>query len=220
MQTTQTLERPAIGTVIKAWKQAAGMRSKDLAEASGFTRPYISELESNRIDHPSTERLEQIARALKIPVQYLIDRRLPSDPIEIDEQPVTTTIFFPNQTSHTTSHSNSPNPGTPRQSNNNRTQLPSAGRMLDWLLLAPWLEESDQRRIDFEALRVTSLQVADVLQELLDKVAQEQDNTDNHKAQNRVTELKTNTNHAITSASRIVEAIGVEPSISIGTDII
>jgi transcriptional regulator with XRE-family HTH domain len=68
-----------IGTVVRKWREAKGLTVTQLAEKAGrpVTKGYLSELEHNKTLHPGNVHLTQLAKALGIPVRYLINRFFP-----------------------------------------------------------------------------------------------------------------------------------------------
>ena len=61
----------AVGDVLRARRQAAGLSQEALAEASGLHRVYISELERGR-KAASLTALQGISRALGVPLSEII----------------------------------------------------------------------------------------------------------------------------------------------------
>ncbi len=77
----------SIGEVVRAWREARELSVTELAERSGspITKGYISQLEHNKVRQPSDDHLVRIAAALRIPVLFLVTRRLP-DELSSEEQ--------------------------------------------------------------------------------------------------------------------------------------
>ncbi|SRR6266568_8846259 len=71
----------SIGEVVKAWREMRGYTLTELAQRtnSTITKGYLSQLENNRIDQPNDDHLLRIAKALDIPVEYLLTRRMPHE---------------------------------------------------------------------------------------------------------------------------------------------
>ncbi len=70
-----------LGDVVKAWREVRGLSVTELAARAGspIGKGYISEVENNKIRTPNDEYLIRIAKALDIPVEYLVLRRLPDE---------------------------------------------------------------------------------------------------------------------------------------------
>src|SRR5947207_11601196 len=70
-----------LGDVVRAWREARGLTVTELAARAGepISKGYISEVENNKIRQPNDEYLTRIAKALDIPVEYLVLRRLPDE---------------------------------------------------------------------------------------------------------------------------------------------
>ncbi len=71
----------SIGDVVKAWRKVRNWTLAELAQRcdSTITKGYLSQLENNRIEQPNDDHLLRIAKALTIPVEYLLMRRLPTE---------------------------------------------------------------------------------------------------------------------------------------------
>jgi predicted XRE-type DNA-binding protein len=67
---------------IAEWLAVFGMRRRELAEQSGVSEPYISQLANNKKENPSREKLKQIAGALGITVKDLYSLPPPREVIE------------------------------------------------------------------------------------------------------------------------------------------
>ncbi len=74
---SQKINLPPIGQVVKAWRLALELSVTELGIRAGLPRAYISQVEHGKVHQPGDENLARIASALKIPVEYLIVRRLP-----------------------------------------------------------------------------------------------------------------------------------------------
>lgn len=67
-----------LAAVLRERREATGMSRRDLAEASGLSYPYISQLET-AYRLPSPRAMQSLARALGMPVTDLFDA-LPQEP--------------------------------------------------------------------------------------------------------------------------------------------
>lgn len=56
-----------LGNTIKSLRQDKGFKQAELAQRSGISRPYLSEIENNK-KLPDIETLESISKALGLPV--------------------------------------------------------------------------------------------------------------------------------------------------------
>ena len=72
-----------VGEFIRNQREAASMSVRRLAEAANVSNPYLSQIERG-LRRPSAEKLQQIAKALKISVETLYVRAgiLPDDESE------------------------------------------------------------------------------------------------------------------------------------------
>ncbi len=70
-----------IGTVIKAWREKRRLSLSELVVLAGspISVPYLSQLESTKTKNPGNEHLDKLALALKVPVSWLVNRKLPKD---------------------------------------------------------------------------------------------------------------------------------------------
>ena len=68
-----------MGTVVKAWREHRGLIPAQLAELSGLSRGYLSQLESQKIKEPGYQQLNRLCKALEIPSSDLLNGRLPID---------------------------------------------------------------------------------------------------------------------------------------------
>ncbi|MBI3442473.1 MAG: helix-turn-helix transcriptional regulator [Candidatus Sungbacteria bacterium] len=66
-----------LGETVRAWRQEQQMTLTNLARTAGVTKGYLSQVENDKIRHPSDLHLIKIASALNIPVLFLVNRRLP-----------------------------------------------------------------------------------------------------------------------------------------------
>jgi transcriptional regulator with XRE-family HTH domain len=74
---SQKINLPPVSEVVKAWRIARELSGTELAARTGMPKAYISQVERGKVRQPGDENLARIASALKIPVEYLIVRRLP-----------------------------------------------------------------------------------------------------------------------------------------------
>jgi transcriptional regulator with XRE-family HTH domain len=80
---SQKINLPPVGQVVKSWRIARELSGTELAARTGLPKAYISQVEHGKVHQPGDENLARIARALEIPVEYIVLRRLP----EKDTQP-------------------------------------------------------------------------------------------------------------------------------------
>jgi transcriptional regulator with XRE-family HTH domain len=78
MDQTTTTEKPTIGTVIRAWRNYRGFNATELAAKAGVRKGYLSEVENDKKSNPWLSKLKKLADALRIPLSYIDDRRMPS----------------------------------------------------------------------------------------------------------------------------------------------
>jgi len=71
------------GRTVKQWRERQSMSRSELAEASGLSYPYVSQLETG-LRKPSRDAARKIAGALNISVEDL-ERTIPSDPSDREE---------------------------------------------------------------------------------------------------------------------------------------
>lgn len=64
---------------VREFRQRAGLSQADLAMQSSCSRELISAIETDRTS-PTVERLEHIARALRVPVWWLFEEGQPAAP--------------------------------------------------------------------------------------------------------------------------------------------
>lgn len=69
----------SVGSTIKAWREYRGLKPARLAESAGLSRAYLSQLEHNKIAHPSDQQLSKLAQALDISLTTIIRRHLPDE---------------------------------------------------------------------------------------------------------------------------------------------
>ena len=62
-----------LGSYIRAGRRAKELSLRRLSEASGISNPYLSQIERG-LRKPSAEVLQQIARALGVPIEQLYVR--------------------------------------------------------------------------------------------------------------------------------------------------
>ena len=86
-QENNAIFHASIGDTVRAWREARDLNVTELARRCGspITKGYLSQLEHNKVRQPSEDHLMRIAAALKIPVLFLVTRRLPSE-LSHDEQ--------------------------------------------------------------------------------------------------------------------------------------
>lgn len=65
-----------------------GWSLDDLAKAAGASKSYVWELENRPERRPSAEKLTEIARALGVTAEYLLDEKASSDDAQLKE------VFF------------------------------------------------------------------------------------------------------------------------------
>jgi transcriptional regulator with XRE-family HTH domain len=70
---------PAIGDVVREWRQYRQISLTEFSQQAKLTKGYISELEHNKIDNPKPDKLERMAAALGISALDIVSRRMPSD---------------------------------------------------------------------------------------------------------------------------------------------
>ncbi len=63
---------PTFGGKLKHWRQDRGLSLRDLEDLSGVSYGMIGQLERG-VTNPSYETASRLAKALRIPVQYLWD---------------------------------------------------------------------------------------------------------------------------------------------------
>lgn len=71
------------GRTVKQWREKQSMSRSDLAQQSGLSYPYVSQLETG-LRKPSRDAARKIAGALHISVEDL-ERTIPSDPYDLAE---------------------------------------------------------------------------------------------------------------------------------------
>lgn len=87
-QSKDLIFQTPLGDVIKAWRTVRELTVTELAARAGepISKGYISEVENNKIRKPNDEYLIRIAKALDIPVEYLVMRRLPDEQLEASDK--------------------------------------------------------------------------------------------------------------------------------------
>ncbi|MHB1413790.1 MAG: helix-turn-helix domain-containing protein [Chloroflexota bacterium] len=65
------MEREPIGRLIRRLRKSMGLTQGQLAEYAKVPRSWLSLVESGRIEQPDHERLESMARVLRVPPQTL-----------------------------------------------------------------------------------------------------------------------------------------------------
>ena len=63
-----------INNRIKSRRNELKMTAKQLAEKTGLTPAYISQLENGKRENPSTEVMDKIANALYVSIDYLLNK--------------------------------------------------------------------------------------------------------------------------------------------------
>ncbi len=66
---------PAIGRTIKASRDELGLSLNQLADGSGVSKGYLSQLENGNVARPSADALARIAEALGKPLHELLGER-------------------------------------------------------------------------------------------------------------------------------------------------
>ena len=83
---------------IKSRRNELKMKVKQLAEKTGLTPAYISQLENGKRENPSTEVMDKIANALYVSIDYLLnkseDKELEKAEQKIEELSEENKIFF------------------------------------------------------------------------------------------------------------------------------
>lgn len=73
-------EKIEIGERLKARRQEMKYTLRDLAERTGFTASYLSQIERDQVD-PSIKSLHKIASALNVPILYFLEKKVDSNPV-------------------------------------------------------------------------------------------------------------------------------------------
>lgn len=81
-----------VGDIVRAWRDVRGLTVTELAQRSGMSKGYISQIEHNKIKRPNNNILEKLADALEVTVLDLITRRRPSDIVDASQVSSTNTI--------------------------------------------------------------------------------------------------------------------------------
>jgi transcriptional regulator with XRE-family HTH domain len=73
--------RVPLGQVVRAWRQERKLTLEALATAAGtgFTRGYLSQVETGSIQNPSGEKLAALAAALQVDPLVLVLRQFPGE---------------------------------------------------------------------------------------------------------------------------------------------
>lgn len=66
---------PSIGKTIKSWRDEIGLSLNQVAEGSGVSKGYLSQLENGNVTRPSADALARIAEALGKPLHELLGER-------------------------------------------------------------------------------------------------------------------------------------------------
>ena len=77
----------SLAAKVKKQRQKRGMNQAQLAEASGISQATISRIESGQVKQLKSRALRQLAEALGVPVDYLVnktDRLSPNDIVSSD----------------------------------------------------------------------------------------------------------------------------------------
>jgi transcriptional regulator with XRE-family HTH domain len=82
MAQTTTTGKPTIGTIIRAWRLFHGFTPKELAAKAGVRPGYLSEVENDKKVNPWLSKLKQLTDALRIPLSYIEDRRMPDEDVK------------------------------------------------------------------------------------------------------------------------------------------
>ncbi|MGI0023527.1 MAG: helix-turn-helix domain-containing protein [Nitrososphaera sp.] len=72
-------EIPAIGDVVREWRQDRQISLTEFSRRTGLSKGYISELEHNKIDNPKSDKRKRIAAALGITERDMLSRRMPDE---------------------------------------------------------------------------------------------------------------------------------------------
>ena len=59
---------------IKVWREARGLTQRQLADAAGISKPYLSQIETGKCKG-STQSLASIAEALNVSLDELVDQK-------------------------------------------------------------------------------------------------------------------------------------------------
>jgi transcriptional regulator with XRE-family HTH domain len=70
-------EIPTIGDVVREWRQNLQISLTDFCQQTKLSKGYVSELEHNKIDNPKMDKLEVLAKALRMTVMDIVSRRMP-----------------------------------------------------------------------------------------------------------------------------------------------
>lgn len=72
----------ALGKKIRSLRQSNRMTLDQLGQAAGSSKSYVWELENRDPPRPSAEKLQKIAAALGVTVEYLLDDQAEGTPSE------------------------------------------------------------------------------------------------------------------------------------------
>jgi transcriptional regulator with XRE-family HTH domain len=72
-------ELPAIGDVVREWRQYHQISLTEFSKQTNLSKGYISELEHKKIDNPKPEKLRRMAEALRLTERDIVSRRMPSE---------------------------------------------------------------------------------------------------------------------------------------------
>lgn len=78
-----------IGDKIKKLRELNNLTAKELAERTGLTASYISQIENNKKDNPTRKTLEKIAKALNTTIENIQEEEN-----KINEYKEKNNIFF------------------------------------------------------------------------------------------------------------------------------
>ena len=69
-----------VGARIKRYREEAGLSPADIAELTGLSRSYISELETGTAQNPSADKLYALAKALGVAMSDILGKPILVDP--------------------------------------------------------------------------------------------------------------------------------------------
>ena len=72
MQASAAKSLKAFGRSIRSYRKQRGMSQEDLAEKSGLSRNYVSDIERG-VRNPSLLALIKLSRALRVPLRDLLE---------------------------------------------------------------------------------------------------------------------------------------------------
>lgn len=79
-ETAGPMDDERLGARIRTRRLQLGMTLRDLAETSGFTKSFVSQIERGR-NSPSISTLRSIAAALEVPMFYFFQAEPSTDPV-------------------------------------------------------------------------------------------------------------------------------------------